>query len=111
MPNDDRQVIKELRDNLGLKQGQVALRIGRSTGTVSLYERGLRESLPILERLAAALRVEIGDLVGDTLYETERLDVLQLAYVARRLPPKMVKQMLQQADEALARIERASGEG
>jgi transcriptional regulator with XRE-family HTH domain len=52
------------RKSLGWTQDVLAERMGVDSETISRFERGAHlPSLPTLERLAIALRVEIGDLL------------------------------------------------
>lgn len=57
--------IRELREALGLSQEELANRAGIRQATVSELERrrGGRVDLDVVEKLAAALNVEPGDLI------------------------------------------------
>ena len=64
--------IADRRKVLGWTQEQLAERVRVDAETISRFERGVNlPSLPTLERLAAALRVEPGDLL--TRAEPEKL--------------------------------------
>ncbi len=55
--------LRELRLEKGLTQVQLAVQAGTSPGLINQTERGRRTpTLPTLEKLAAALDVEVGDL-------------------------------------------------
>jgi transcriptional regulator with XRE-family HTH domain len=57
--------IAERRKGLGWTQDRLAERMGVDAETISRFERGAHlPSLPTLERLATALRVEIGELLS-----------------------------------------------
>jgi len=57
--------IAQRRKSLGWTQEDLAERVGVDAETISRFERGAHlPSLPTLERLAAALRAEIGELLS-----------------------------------------------
>lgn len=57
--------IAERRKSFGWTQDALAERVGVDAETISRFERGAHlPSLPTLERLASALRVEIGELLS-----------------------------------------------
>ena len=63
--------LRELRLNKGLKQDQVAERIGVSKSCISTYENDTRQpSFEILVRLANFYRVSTDYLLGQTNYCT-----------------------------------------
>jgi transcriptional regulator with XRE-family HTH domain len=56
--------LRAARERLGLTQEQVSERSGVQAGEVSRIERGMRDpKVSTLERLAAAVEVEPGDLL------------------------------------------------
>jgi transcriptional regulator with XRE-family HTH domain len=56
--------LRAVREELGLTQEQVSQRSGVQAGEVSRIERGMRDpKVSTLERLAAAVEVEPGDLL------------------------------------------------
>lgn len=61
--------LKQLREKLGLSQGEVATRIGvKDRASISGYERGEREPpLPVLLAYARLARVPMETLVDDSL--------------------------------------------
>lgn len=61
--------LKELRENLGLSQGEIATRIGvKDRASISGYERGEREPpLPTLLAYARLAKVPMETLVDDKL--------------------------------------------
>lgn len=57
--------IKAARKKCGMTQGQLAAQLGLTKAAVSRYELGQRNAnLPLLERIAKATGVYVGDLVG-----------------------------------------------
>ena len=58
-------VLKELREARGIKQGDLAKRAGVTQGYIAQLESGLKKnpSLPVLHRLAKALKVKVGRLL------------------------------------------------
>ena len=60
--------LREFRERRGLTQGQLADLVGVRRATISDHERGRHDSIgfDLLERLADALGVEPGELVGTT---------------------------------------------
>jgi transcriptional regulator with XRE-family HTH domain len=57
--------IAERRKQLEWTQDQLAERVGVDAETISRFERGANlPSLPTLDRLSTALRVEVGDLLS-----------------------------------------------
>lgn len=59
--------VAERRKSLGWTQDELAERMNVDAETISRFERGAHlPSLPTLERLANALRVEIGELLSTT---------------------------------------------
>lgn len=58
--------LREARERLGLTQEQVSDRSGVQAGEVSRIERGKRDpKVSTLEKLAAAVEVQPGDLLRD----------------------------------------------
>ena len=55
--------VKRLRNKRGWTQEELATRLGCARNTIARIETGTRRpSLPLLERLARALKVGVGDL-------------------------------------------------
>lgn len=65
MPKGLKTVLKALRKQKGMTQMQLAKKAGVTRFYISQLETGLRKnpSLPVLRRLAKALRVPISDLL------------------------------------------------
>ena len=60
--------IAERRKQLEWTQDQLAERVGVDAETISRFERGTNlPSLPTLDRLSTALRVEVGDLLSKAM--------------------------------------------
>jgi len=59
-------VVKKMREEQGVTQAQLAKKAGVTEAYVSMIEGGVRKnpSLPILKRLAHALGVPVGELLG-----------------------------------------------
>jgi len=59
-------VVKKMREEQGVTQAQLAKKAGVTEAYVSMIEGGVRknQSLPILKRLARALGVPVGELLG-----------------------------------------------
>jgi len=59
-------VVKKMREEQGVTQAQLAKKAGVTEAYVSMIEGGVRKnpSLPILKRLARALGVPVGELLG-----------------------------------------------
>ncbi len=56
--------LKERRKELGMTQGQLALKTGLAKGYISDLETGRRNnpSLAVMEKIAKALKCKIGDI-------------------------------------------------
>lgn len=60
-------VLKQLRQSFGMKQDELALRLGISRSRISMYETGQREpDFETLERLADFFNVDLDYLLGRT---------------------------------------------
>ena len=59
-------MVKKMREEQGVTQAQLAKKAGVTEAYVSMIEGGVRKnpSLPILKRLARALGVPVGELLG-----------------------------------------------
>jgi transcriptional regulator with XRE-family HTH domain len=60
------QKVKAIRSRRGLTQVELAAKAGLTQGYLTQLERGIRTnpSLDILQRLAKALKVKVGELLG-----------------------------------------------
>lgn len=64
------QLIKEARKKVGLTQADLGKKLGVSASFVAQYETDNRNPKPeTLQRIAAALRVRVSDLVDPTIYD------------------------------------------
>jgi transcriptional regulator with XRE-family HTH domain len=77
------ETVKELRERRGWTMGQLAAYADVSTGYVSKLEAGkvLAPASDVLQRLAGALRVDVGGLLGATPPASDPLDLLRQALV------------------------------
>ena len=58
------KVLKEIRQRRNLTQGELAAKVGVHLVTISRIETGVRQpSMNLLQRLAKALKVKVGDLL------------------------------------------------
>ncbi|MCL6557700.1 MAG: helix-turn-helix domain-containing protein [Firmicutes bacterium] len=58
--------IRELRENAGLSQTELASKVGVTQGFISHIELGIREpTLKLVRKLAAALGVSVSDLLDE----------------------------------------------
>ena len=68
--------LKKLRLILKLSQMQLAQKAGISQCHLSQLERGAKQpTLPVLKKLAAALRISVAELIEDDAIEMERREV------------------------------------
>lgn len=63
--NKFKDILKELRNELGIGQVELAKAVGVSKGVISLWENGLREpNMYSLIMLAKFFKISIDELVG-----------------------------------------------
>jgi phage repressor protein C with HTH and peptisase S24 domain len=66
------QKIREARDNAGLKQPELAAKLGWGQSRISNYERNVREpGLDDLSAIAKVLRIDVADLLPTTQYQAK----------------------------------------
>lgn len=65
MPTRLGVMLKRVRESRGLTQEQLARKVGVSDAYISMLESGAKQnpSLPLLKRLAKALKVKVGELL------------------------------------------------
>lgn len=90
--------IKEARKKAGLKQSELAEKLGVAVITIGQYERGVRQPrLEQFQRIAAALNVDVNWLMnGQTL---EQRDQAMRNYVDRRFAEVKDAEIIHQGDE------------
>ena len=59
--------LRRLLDATGMTQMELAIKIGSSDPTINHYLQGRSlPTLPVLQRLAAALNTTVGEIIGET---------------------------------------------
>uniref|UniRef100_UPI004048C8D3 XRE family transcriptional regulator n=1 Tax=Rheinheimera sp. TaxID=1869214 RepID=UPI004048C8D3 len=73
------QKIREARDNAGLKQPELAAKLGWGQSRISNYERNVREpGLDDLSAIAKVLRIDVADLLPTTQYQAKPPQIYSL---------------------------------
>lgn len=88
--------IKELRQEKGLSQGDLAKHFGISQQTVSSYEKGIREpDITTLKKLADFFHVSLDYLLGETDIKTpiETLALSRSDGYENDLPEEAIKEI------------------
>ncbi|ACL59108.1 helix-turn-helix domain-containing protein [Methylobacterium nodulans] len=78
--------IQRRRRRLGILQSELARAIGYGPGAISRFERGHRVPKEVLPRLAAALQVDVGDLLADAAAIEPSREERELLRAYRALP-------------------------
>ena len=73
------QKIREARDNAGLKQPELAAKLGWGQSRISNYERNVREpGLDDLSAIAKVLRIDVADLLPTAQYQAKPPQIYSL---------------------------------
>lgn len=88
--------IKELRQDKGLSQGDLAKELGLSQQTISSYEKGIREpDISTLKKLADFFQVSLDYLLGETNIKTpiETLALSRSDGYEDKLPEEAIREI------------------
>ena len=93
--------IRRCRRRKGMKQAELAAKLGTSGMIISNYERGIyNPSMDRITAIADALNVEIDELIGDDAPSTA-----ELFAVLQRVHPDDLQKMIESLSEALRAIQ------